>query len=122
MLPAETFEVGKRLLTFSLAKRRWNTEECLKTYVNSLFMKLYITLLIYFVTKRRSILIKVTLRRVHVIIVAVKRSITYSECAYVALVILHTKRMHRIVLSYGMSDSTIGSASYKRHAVRINVI
>jgi len=90
MLPAETFEVGKLLLTFSLAKRRQNTEGCLKTYVNSLFIKLYITLLIYFVTERRSVLIKVTLRRVRVTIVAVKRSITYSECVYVALVILHT--------------------------------
>ena len=82
-------------------------------------MKLYITLLIYFVTKRRSVLINVRMRRVRVTIVAVKRSFTNSERVNVALGVPHTKRMHRFILSYGLSDSTIVfHILHKRHTVR----
>ena len=44
---------------------------------------------------------KVTLRRVYVTIVAVKKpkSTTYSECVLVALGIQHAMRMHRVTLS-----------------------
>jgi hypothetical protein len=59
------------------------------------------------------------MRRVRVTIVAVKRSIMYCECVNVILVILHSKRVHHIVLWYGLSDSTIVfHISHKRHAVR----
>jgi hypothetical protein len=34
-------------------------------------------------------------------------SVTYSECVFVALVILHAKRMRRIILSSGLTGSTI---------------
>jgi hypothetical protein len=42
----------------------------------------------------------VTLRRVRITIVAVKKaiSITYSECLFVALVIQHAKSMRHIIL------------------------
>jgi len=44
MLPVETFEMGKRLLTLSLAKPREKTKAILKTFIET-----YITLLIHFV-------------------------------------------------------------------------
>jgi hypothetical protein len=50
----------------------------------------------------------VTLRRVCATIVAVEKAITitYSECAYVVLVIQHAMRLRRIVI-YGMSGCTL---------------
>ena len=43
-------------------------------------------------------------------------TLTYSECVFVVLVIQHVKRMRLIILSRGLSGSTIFSTlSHKRH-------
>ena len=59
-------------------------------------------------TTKAIVPIKVIVRRVRVTIVAVKqqKSVTYSECVYVALGIKHAVRVRRVILS---SPSYLGS-------------
>jgi hypothetical protein len=49
---------------------------------------------------------------------------TYSECAFIALVIQHAKRMRRIILSYvtRLLLPNISNLSHKRHDFLKNVI
>ena len=64
------------------------------------------------------------MRRVRVGIVIVKISITYSECAFVALVFQHSMRIHRIILPFVSCIALLYfySLFHKMYNFRENVI
>jgi hypothetical protein len=69
---AETFEMGKRLLTFSLARPRYNAEAVVKAYELFAYGIIHYSINL-FCKKGGNVLINRTLRHVRVTIVAVEK-------------------------------------------------